>query len=313
VSDNNAASLVTRIKMAPGNGKAFAEWHARMATAPGDFPGFISADVKAPKAPDIIEWSVVQHFRSLEEMQAWQKSELNRRLFSEAGAISGDGASSVSQSEAVEHRPDATVTEAVATFVKAGFEDAYRKWAAKTHAAEAQFPGYRGGSLQPPISDKQRCWTTLVHFATPEQLDNWLGSVERQKLLEEHEALVESWTARRLPTSFAGWFHSSESDREPSTTLKQSMLVLLVLFPIVMMELRFLSPLLTGAGPAIATFIGNVVSIGLIGWPFMPITVMFLNWWLSPKKSTGVPARVAGYFLLLALYGVEIAALWNLL
>src|SRR5947209_19880926 len=104
MSESNAASLVTRIKLSSGNGKAFAEWHARMATTPGKFPGFISADIKAPVGPDVTEWSVVQRFRSVEEMQAWQKSELNRRLFSEAGAITGDGASRLSHSETLQHQ-----------------------------------------------------------------------------------------------------------------------------------------------------------------------------------------------------------------
>jgi hypothetical protein len=312
MSENNAGSLITRIEVAPGNQRAFAEWHARMTTAPGNSAGFISADIRAPITPDV-EWSVVQHFRSVQEMQAWKNSQINRRLLSEAGAITGDGASRLSQSEAVEHQGGATVTEAIATLVKPGFEDAYREWAARIHAAEAQFPGYRGGCLQPPISDKQRCWTTLVHFATPEQLDSWLGSAERKRLLGEHEALVESWTARRLPTSFAGWFPDEDSDREPSTTLKQSMVVLLVLFPIVMFELRFLSPLLAGVPAAIATFIGNGISVGLIGWPLMPIAVLLLNWWLSPRKNTGAATRGAGYAVLLVLYAIEIAALWHLL
>jgi antibiotic biosynthesis monooxygenase (ABM) superfamily enzyme len=52
---------------------------------------------------------------------------------------------------------------------------------------------------------------------------------------------------RRLSNSFAGWFPSEGPDREPPTTLKQSMVVLLVLFPIVMEELRFLTPLLKKA------------------------------------------------------------------
>jgi uncharacterized protein len=312
MSETNAASLITRIEVAPGNDRAFAEWHARMTTAPGNSSGFISADVKAPIAPDV-EWSVVQHFRTVQDMQAWKNSQVNRRLLSEAGAITSDGASRVNQSETAEHQANATVTEAIATFVKPGFEDAYRDWAARTHAAEAQFPGYRGGCLQPPISDKQRCWTTLVHFATPEQLDSWLASAERKQLLKEHEELVESWTARRLPTSFAGWFPDEDSGREPSTTLRQSMVVLLVLFPIVMAELRFLSPLLTGVPPAVATFIGNGISVGLIGWPFMPIAALLLSWWLSPRKNTGATTRVAGYAVLIVLYGIEIAALWHLL
>jgi uncharacterized protein len=311
MDDNQPAVLVTKVHMQPGIEGAFAGWHAQMSIAPGNFPGFISTEIKAPALQGETQWSVVQHFRSAREMRAWQGSEVHRRLLDEISAITGrDGLHELESGEA---DSDSAVTEVIATVVKPGFENAYREWAARIHAAEAQFPGYRGGLLQPPISDKQPCWTTLVRFASPQELESWLNSSAREKLLREHEALVESWTMHRLGSSFAGWFPGDEPDREPPTTLKQSMVVLLVLFPIVMAELRFLSPMLRGIAPAPATFVGNALSVALIGWPFMPIAIVFLNWWLSPKKGSGSLYRAAGYVLLSVLYAAEIAVLWNLL
>jgi uncharacterized protein len=313
MADTKAAVLVTKVEVRPGREKAFAEWHAKMSTMPGDFPGFISVEIKPPEQAVDKQWSVVQRFRSVEEMNAWHLSGPHQRLLAEAGSINGGNGATLSELENLENESDSTVTEVITTVVKPGFEQAYRDWAGKIHSAEAQFPGYRGGFLQPPSSAKQPYWTTLVHFATPAQLDAWLDSAERKKLLEEHNALVESWTAHRLPNSFAGWFPAESSDREPSTTLKQSMVVLLMLFPIVMAELRFLSPQLAGVPPAIATFIGNAISCGALAWPFMPIAIFCLNWWLTPKRTGGPSVRAAGYLLIVMLYVVEIAALWKLL
>ncbi|MBV8056404.1 MAG: antibiotic biosynthesis monooxygenase [Deltaproteobacteria bacterium] len=311
MDQNNAAALITRIQVRPGIEEAFAAWHARMSTAPGNSPGFISAEIKAPAAQGDMQWSVVQHFRSAKEMRAWQCSQAHERLLTEIGAIAGNN--DVREMESAQADSESTVTEVIATMVKPGSESAYREWAARIHAAEAQFPGYRGGFLQPPISDKQPYWTTLVRFASPEELDGWLNSSERKKLLGEHEGLVQSWDMHRLPSSFAGWFPEERNDREAATTLKQSMVVLLVLFPIVMGELRFLTPVLRGLPSAPATFVGNAISVGLIGWPFMPIAIAFLNWWLSPEKGSGWWLQSAGYALLVGLYVAEIAALWNLL
>jgi antibiotic biosynthesis monooxygenase (ABM) superfamily enzyme len=308
-----AAVLVTKVRVHPGGEKAFAKWHARATIGPGEFPGFISAEVKPPDDSDDKLWSVVQRFRGLEEMHAWQASEAHQRLLSDAGSLKGGSGADVSEAQNLEGAPAATVTEVITTIVKPGFERAYRDWAAKIHSAEAQFPGYRGGFLQPPISAKQPYWTTLVHFATPTQLDTWLDSAERKKLLAEHTALVESWTAHRLPNSFAGWFPAESSDREPSTTLKQSMVVLLMLFPIVMAEVRYLSPRIAGWPPSIGTFFGNAISVGLLAWPFMPIAIYFLNWWLTPKKGGPILLRAGGYLLIAVLYAAEITALWNLL
>jgi antibiotic biosynthesis monooxygenase (ABM) superfamily enzyme len=310
MNDSNGAALVTRIQVHTGIEKDFADWHARMSIAPGGFPGFIGTEVKAPAGPEENEWSVVQHFRSVDEMRAWQRSDVHQHLLNQIGAIAGSNA--LRELENGEVDSDSSVTEVIATIVKPGLENSYREWAEKIHAVEAQFPGYRGGLLQPPVSEKQPYWTTLVRFATPHELDNWLNSAERKKLLGEHEGIVRSWHMRRLPNSFAGWFPSEDPDRESPTTLKQSLVVLLVLFPIVMAELRFLAPLLSRLPPAPATFVGNAISVGLIGWPLMPLAVVFLNWWLSPRPGATSAQRAAGYALIAALYVAEIAALWNL-
>jgi len=47
-------------------------------------------------------------------------------------------------------------------------------------------------------------------FRHAEQLDAWLSSSERQKLLREHDALVSSWSHHRLAPSFAGWFPTDQ-------------------------------------------------------------------------------------------------------
>ena len=131
--------------------------------------------------------------------------------------------------------------------------------------------------------------------------------------MSESEALVESWENRRLPTSFAGWFPTDPAAGKAPATWKQAMLVLLVLFPIVMLELRFLSPSLGGLNPALGTFIGNAISVTLVSWPMMPLAIRILAWWLQPRAAGGKWTTVAGLGTLVGLYTIEIAALWWLL
>ena len=50
-------------------------------------------------------------------------------------------------------------------------ESAFRDWSARIHEAQAGFPGFRDVYLQPPPSERQSYWTTLLRFATPDQLD----------------------------------------------------------------------------------------------------------------------------------------------
>jgi antibiotic biosynthesis monooxygenase (ABM) superfamily enzyme len=87
------------------------------------------------------------------------------------------------------------------------------------------------------------------------------------------------------------------------------MLVLLVLFPIVMIELRFLGPLTSGLRPALGTFIGNATSVALLTWPLMPLTIRGLNWWLLAAEERARWINPIGAVLLAVAYIAEIVAL----
>jgi hypothetical protein len=93
---------------------------------------------------------------------------------------------------------------------------------------------------------------------------------------------------------------------------KTACLVLLTLFPVVMLELKFLNPHLHGLPPALATFTGNAISVLLTTWPLMPLAIRFFRPWLFPE---GQPRALvlAMPFVLLGCYALEIAVLWRLL
>ena len=307
------AAVVVRLRLRPGFERAFSSWHAKMCTAAADWPGFISAEVNAPAPSGAPEWRITQHFRSESQLRAWCKSAEHRQLLDDAESfVNNNGTTAgLKEEEDTEVDEGGCVTEVVTTYVRPDKAAEYKEWATKIHRVEAQFPGYRGGFLQPPSSLGQPYWTTLVRFATPEQLDAWINSGERQELLREHQALVSSWSHRRLPSSFAGWFPSDETARTSPTAWKQSMLVVLMLFPIVMAELRFLSPLTSGLKPALGTFIGNVISVWLLAWPFMPLIIRVMNWWLPSVRGEAWWIDPAGLVLVMALYAVEIWIFWQ--
>jgi antibiotic biosynthesis monooxygenase (ABM) superfamily enzyme len=125
--------------------------------------------------------------------------------------------------------------------VKPGSKTAYLEWSARILQAQARFPGYRGTYLQSSTAG-QAFWTALIRFATPTDLDACLASSERLCLVRESEALVETWSGHRLTPPFAGWFPAEAVGGTPPDW-KQAMVVLLMLFPIVVMELHFLAPL----------------------------------------------------------------------
>jgi antibiotic biosynthesis monooxygenase (ABM) superfamily enzyme len=137
--------------------------------------------------------------------------------------------------------------------------------------------------------------------------DAWLASPERARLVRESEALVEGWSSRRLDQPFAAWFPAAAPSEMPPDW-KQAMVVLLVLFPIVMSELRLPAPLTRGLSAVAGTFLANAISVGLLTWPVMPIANRALDWWLRPSRLAARRITPLGAGLLIAVYLVEILA-----
>ncbi|MBX9720315.1 MAG: hypothetical protein K2X81_02875, partial [Candidatus Obscuribacterales bacterium] len=92
-----------------------------------------------------------------------------------------------------------------------------------------------------------------------------------------------------------------------------AMLVLLGLFPVVMLEIRFLNPLLVSLNSSLSSFIGLVGSVMATTFGTMPRFVKWFSWWLFPKKGADSSVHLRGTMIVLALYICEILALWNLL
>ena len=201
------------------------------------------------------------------------------------------------------------VTEVIVTEVTPGKEEEFRMWSAKIHQAEAKFPGFRGVYIQSPKRGG-KFWITLLQFDTLENLDRWLQSSERKQVLQESSPLVSSLETHRVISSSTGWLASIAKTGELPPVWKQTMLVLLVLFPIVVFELKYLSPLTASLNPSLGTFIGNAISVTLISFPMMPIALYFLGWWLSPHS---LKTSIVGSILLGLLYLAEIALFWNFL
>ena len=106
--------------------------------------------------------------------------------------------------------------------------------------------------------------------------------------------MVERFKAQRVDTSFPGWVPNDPATGKPPNIWKTACLVLLTLFPVVMLELKFLNPHLRGLPPALATFTGNAISVLLTTWPLMPLAIRFFRPWLFPEgRPRGARARNA--------------------
>ncbi|WP_228840652.1 antibiotic biosynthesis monooxygenase [Candidatus Protochlamydia phocaeensis] len=310
---DNGTMLLLNMHVHPQALAEFTAWLAKLNTLITASPGFISLEVLSPKEKGEL-WTVVQRFCDAESLSVWRSSKDYEELIAAVRELLADERLDAVQEKVVQAADlQGGVTEVFVTQISPDQEDAFRKWVAKIHQVEAQFPGFRGMYIQSPRQIKGQNWVTFLQFDTTENLDRWLSSQERQAILEESKGFISLLESHRVISPYAGWFSSLVSTEGLPPVWKQTCVVLLVLFPIVMLELKFLSPLTRSLNSSVATFIGNAISVALISWPFMPIAIGFLGWWLSPKQGKQRSVSLMGTLVILILYMCEILLFWNLL
>lgn len=307
-STNQYIAATQYVTIFPQFKSQFADWQAKLNAAIAGVNGFISLEFLASTTGHT-SWIIVQRFSSRESLSLWQASCQNIELMKELHTlIVKDSFKEKIEREALQKDG---VTEVIITQIHPDQEDAYRKWSAKVHQIEAKFEGFRGVYIQSPTQAQGSYWITLLQFDTPKHLDNWLQSKEREEILNESTSLISSLETHRMSSPYAGWFYDICKGQEPPSVWKQTMVVLLVLFPIVMLELKYLLPHLSELNASVATFVSNAISVTLISFPMMPIAIYLLNWWLYPNQKNPFFMNALGTLVVSLLYVVEILLLWN--
>ncbi len=309
---NAPAVLIATARVRKGSEEAFAVWQGRYSTVISRFPGFLSTDMIPPPAdkPEV-PWTMIAHFSTAEELERWQRSPERGAIFGEVMPLV-DGGQFGEAVQGTGSGPTTDVTEVIFSKVKPGMAEHYREWASRIQAAQAKYPGYRGMYLQPPASGEGH-WASILRYDSTEHLEAWKNAPERKALLEESRQFIESEELMRLATSFPGWVPVDPLTGEGPPDWKTAMLVLLGLFPIVMLELKFLNPVFNGlaVNGSLATFIGNAISVALTSFFTMPWCVRGFAWWLFPKGDhAAVTAR--GVMIIAGLYALEVALFWRL-
>jgi uncharacterized protein len=305
------STLLLCVRIRPNSEAPFGQWQVSWQAAVLA-SGAESVEFWPPAPPDQLEAVVLARFPSIEALRAWRRGKQHQELVREAEPlVEGGLVMQLVGQAAVEYSVRHGVTMVMVTEIKPGRELEYRDWAARIQKLQATFPGYIGSFVQPP-QHNETGWTTVLRFDSAENLDHWLKSRERAAMIKESEDMVAGFHAQRVDTSFPGWVPNDPATGKPPNMWKTAGLVLLTLFPIVMLELRFLNPHLRALNPAFGTFIGNAISVTLTTWPLMPIAIWAFNAWLYPENKPRWLV-LSMPLILVACYAVEIALLWNLL
>lgn len=298
------ATVTTKVRILPEQAAPFATWQSDLNVQIASFPGFVSLEILSLN-PSADEWTLVERFHTEEQAALWHDSQPYHELINRLRALTHDE----KDIQEIHELQKGGVTEVIVTHIPPHQEKAYRNWIGKIHAAEAKFPGFKGVFVQSPTSDHDNEWITLLQFDTAAHLDHWLESKERQKILKEGKGMITSLQTHQVTSSYAGWFSSLAPYGALPSVWKQSMIVLLVLFPVVVLEMKYLSPLLTSTNPSLAIFLSNALGVTLLAWPLVPLAITCLSWWLNPRASSKgkrLALTVVGTGVVLVLYVIEI-------
>ena len=294
--ESAVSSLVVQTSVPPESVDDFQRWQRRYSDVVAGFAGYLDGELIAPSPPVQVDWVLVERFSSPTAARAWLQSEQHRLLADELQPLLARPVE-IHLFTGTDARP-APVAAIITTRVAPGRQDAFLRWQRRVAAVQASFEGFRGYRLEPPIPAIQPDWVIALSFDSAEHLEAWLESPHRRDLLAEASAFDAGTRVTKIRSGFESWFATSaEGASRPPPAWKQNALVLLVLYPVVVAFGKWVqTPLLVDQGVPfwLALFIGNAVSIALLGWILVPRANTAFRWWLDPAGPDPRRAEWAG-------------------
>lgn len=303
---DGAATVVIGQRLRPGCDDEFLTWQHDLNDAASRYPGFIAAEV-APPSGDRPDWTVIYRFDTVANLRAWLNSATRQeRLAQGAQYLDGPPTQQVISGSA--KPPDQLVTAVVTHRVAPEDVEDFLAWQERLRLAESNFPGFRGSELFRPIEGIQDEWTAMYRYDTAADLEAWLNSAERERLLADGEQFKD-FALRTIDNSFGSWFAFDDtgSQAPPPSEAKTSIAVWVGLYPTVVLLTLVLFPLKMPLW--LGMLIGNLMSSVLMSFVVMPYYVNpLLGQWL--RGGNGAQRRRAN--LRAAAIIVTVMSAWSL-
>ncbi|RMI32633.1 antibiotic biosynthesis monooxygenase [Nocardia stercoris] len=311
---DHAATVIIGEQVRPGCEAAFLSWQHELNSAAARYPGFIAAHVDPP-TPGRAQWSTIYRFDSIPNLRAWINSATRQdslavgRRYLEGlptqQIVTGDAAP-----------PDTLVTTVVTHRVPPEQVAEFLDWQERLRSAESSFPGFRGSEIFRPVAGVQDEWTVLYRYETAADLDRWLTSAQRQRLLDQGKRFSD-FRLRTIDDSFGSWFVFDENGtrEQPPSRVRTSIAVWVGLYPTVVLLTLAMTP---ERFPLwLGMLIGNLLSSFVMTYVTMPLYVNpLLGRWLQPSAES---SGVRGALLIAAvmacwtvLFWLLTAVLWHL-
>jgi antibiotic biosynthesis monooxygenase (ABM) superfamily enzyme len=304
----SSASFVVQYRLRAGASREFSRLFGDLTDSLSTAGGFEGTEVHFDAAGT--SPTVVWRFATVDEARTWSKSATMETF---ERSLEPYSVSAPVHNVILNAGRSGAASTVITTRVKPGSDSWFADWQGRMGAAQQQFPGYVGQRVQAPVPGVNADWVAIVAFDSPEDLRVWTDSPERQALVTESEPYVERYYVRPADSAFESWFAKSDAGGKPPPGWKLSAIVLLVLYPIVMLEFFTLNHLTVDVlhlNPALGVFIGNAISVAITGFLLIPWASKLLNWWLVPPEVDASRRTRQGTLVVLGLYAISVIVFW---
>lgn len=286
--------------------EVFDAWISDVRSTAEAVPGFVafaaSISLDAP-----LDWALAVTFESEDSVHQWLDGATWKHLVRAAAARGFLRLSSdlVIIEGAVIPTGVAIVSSSVSSGMEADFQTAH----IKLTTAASQFSGYEGTAVFPPGASGK--WLSLIRFRTERQLSAWLRSPQRDEVLPPvRSSLTRDFSVLAQTTPFGTTVRNVDGKAKMTPSWKTAMLLLMVLYPMVMLQSRFVAPVIgkLGAQPWLSVWLSQILSVVLMQWWLMPAVSSWCRRWLDPVDGASRRISLRGAAVAVIVYAASLTA-----
>ncbi len=128
---------------------------------------------------------------------------------------------------------DGVVTLLVRHRIKQGQDQAYETWLRQIIAKARSYPGHLGIDVVRGHSGGLGLFTSVLRFASTEQLQHWLDSADRRELVQQAQHLLADGDQTEINADREFWFTPQDGGAPtPPPRWKQACVTFLVILPL---------------------------------------------------------------------------------
>ena len=174
--------------------------------------------------------------------------------------------------------------------VPQGRDFPFKRWHNNLVETSKKYNGFLRCDLCPPLICKDRVvkWYYIIHFDSPEHLNQWMESSDRKQLLESGQEIFSAYRFKSFTTGLEGWFSALAGNSEYKglgpPRWKQILAVVLALYPVVMMQAIAFSVfgIMQSWSLASSMIVNNLITSTILSLFVMPFVSKRLSFWLQP-------------------------------